>query len=108
MLVYLCVYAHTHTHCRVFGCEPRGRDETPGWPEESRWTKSRHTRTRICVQSIHLYVYARWQDAILDLLLFFLNMSFLPKKKSKRCERKTTDNRKSEIDLSAWVLNQGH
>jgi len=66
----VCVYTHTHTHCTygVFGCEPRarGRDETPGGPEESRWTKSRHTCTRICVQSTHLYVYARSRDAILD------------------------------------------
>ena len=36
-----CVYTHTHTHtAQVLGCEPRSRDETPGWPEESRWTKS--------------------------------------------------------------------
>ena len=42
--VYMCVYTHTHTPCTdgVLGCEPRGRDETPGVPEESRWTKSRH------------------------------------------------------------------
>ena len=36
-----CVYTHTHTHtAQVLGCEPRSRDETPGGPEESRWTKS--------------------------------------------------------------------
>ena len=34
-----CVYTHTHT-AQVLGCEPRSRDETPGGPEESRWTKS--------------------------------------------------------------------
>ena len=30
--MYVCVYAHTHTHCTdgVLGCEPRGREETPG------------------------------------------------------------------------------
>jgi len=40
--VSVCVYAHTHTHCTdgVVKCEPRSRDETPGGPEESRWTKS--------------------------------------------------------------------
>ena len=39
--VFECVYAHTHTHtAQVLGCEPRNRDETPGGPEESRWTKS--------------------------------------------------------------------
>jgi len=31
------VYAHT---AQVLGCEPRSRDETPGGPKESRWTKS--------------------------------------------------------------------
>jgi len=66
--VYVCVYAHTHTHCTdgVLGCEHRSREETPGGPEESRRTKSRHTYIRICVQSTHVYVYARRRDEILD------------------------------------------
>ena len=57
MCACVCVYAHTHSHCTdgVLGCEPRSRDETPGGPEESRWTKSRHTYIRICVQSTHVY-----------------------------------------------------
>jgi len=57
--VYVCVYAHTHTHCTygVLGCESRGRDETPGGPEESRWTESRH----ICIRICDVYVYARTQ-----------------------------------------------
>jgi len=66
----MCVYAHTHAHCtdRVLGCEHRSRDETPGGPEESRlgWNESRHTHIRICVQSTHVYVYARRRDEILD------------------------------------------
>jgi len=37
----MCVHTPTHTHTAhddgVIGCEPRGRDETPGGPEESRW-----------------------------------------------------------------------
>jgi len=39
MWVYVYVYAHTHAHCTygVLSCEPRGQDETPGGPEESRW-----------------------------------------------------------------------
>ena len=56
--VYVCVsvYTHTHTHtAQVLRYEPRSRDETPGGPEESRWTKSRHTYIRICVQSTHVY-----------------------------------------------------
>ena len=34
----MCVYVHTHIHTTdgVLGCEPRGRDETPGGPGESR------------------------------------------------------------------------
>ena len=64
----VCVYAHTHTHCTdgVLGCERRSRDERPAGPEESRWTKSRHIYIRICLQSAHVYVYAKKQDEILD------------------------------------------
>ena len=52
MWACVCEYAHTHARCTdgVFGCEPRGRDEIPGRPEESRWTKSRHICIRICVR----------------------------------------------------------
>jgi len=68
MWVYVCVYAHTHTPCTdgVLGCEPRGRDEIPGGPKESRWTKSRHIYIRICVQRTHVYVNAMRRDEILD------------------------------------------
>ena len=54
---HVCVNTHTHTHAAQTGysggCEPRGRDEIPGGPEESRWTKSRHICIRICVQGRH-------------------------------------------------------
>jgi len=64
----VCVYAHTHTHCTdgVLGCEPRSRDETPGGPAESKWTKFRHSYIRIYVQSTLVYVYANRRDEILD------------------------------------------
>ena len=66
--VCVCIRTHTHTHCTdgVRGCEPRSRDETFGGPKESRWTKSRHTFIRICVQSTHVYIYAKRRHAILD------------------------------------------
>jgi len=36
-----CMNTRTHTHtAQVLGCEPRSRDDTPGGPDESRWTKS--------------------------------------------------------------------
>jgi len=68
MCVCVCVYANTHTHCTdgVLECEPRSRDETPGGPEESRWTKYWHTYIRICVQNTHVYIYAKMRDEILD------------------------------------------
>ena len=47
---------------------------------ESRWTKSWYTYIRICVQSTHVYIYAKRRDEILDYLLFSFNMSFLLKK----------------------------
>ena len=65
-----CVHTHTHAHCTywVLGCEPKGRDETPRGPEESRCTKSRHMCFCKCVQTgiTHLCVYACWRDEILD------------------------------------------
>ena len=64
MRVY-CVYAHTHTG-GILGCEPRGRDEKPGKPEESRWTKSCYTYIRICVQSTLVYICAERRDETLD------------------------------------------
>jgi len=71
------VYTNTYTHYidGVFGCEPRSRDGTPGGPEESKLTKSRHTYIRICVQSTHVYIFAKRWDEILDYLLFSFNMS---------------------------------
>ena len=57
MRVYVCVYAHTHTRCTygVLGCEPRSRDETPGGPKESGWTKSRHTT--VYLYKVHMCMY---------------------------------------------------
>jgi len=46
------------THCTLdTQCELRGRDATPGGPEQSRWTKSRHLCICICVQSTHVCIY---------------------------------------------------
>jgi len=91
--MFASVYAHTCTYCTdgVLGCEPRGRDETPGGPKESRWTKSLHTYVHICVQSVHVYVYTRRRDEILVYYVtaFFLNIFFLSKRNSKRCKSKT-------------------
>jgi len=59
MWVYVCVYAHTHTHCtdRVLGCELRSRDETPGELEESKSTKAQYTcRPYRCTKYICLYI----------------------------------------------------
>ena len=66
--VCVCIRTHTHTHCThgVLSCGPRSRDEAPGGPEESRWTKSRHICIRVCVQSTQVYVYARRRGEILD------------------------------------------
>ena len=66
--MYVCIYAHTHAHCTdgVLDCEARSWDETPGGLEEFRWTKSRRTYIRICVQSTHVYIYIKRQDEILD------------------------------------------
>ena len=65
--VCVCIRARTHTlHRWGTRCEPRSRDETPGGPEESRWTECWHIYICICVQSTHLYVYVKRRDEILD------------------------------------------
>jgi len=56
MWVYVCVYEHTHYTYGVLGCEPRGRDKTPGGPEESRWTQSRHMCI-VYVVKVHMCMY---------------------------------------------------
>jgi len=81
MWVYVCVYAHTHTHCvdEVLGCEYRSRNETPGGLEESTWTKPRHISICICAQ-INMCMFIleggmrSWPDC------FFFNIYLLPKK----------------------------
>ena len=64
----MCVYTHTHTHAArgVLRGEPRGRDETLGEPEESRWTKNQDKYIRICERSTHVYINAGRLDEILD------------------------------------------
>jgi len=57
--MYDCTYG-------VLGCKPRGWDETPGGPEKSRWTKSRHICIRIHVQTSQVDVYAMRRDEMFD------------------------------------------
>ena len=85
MWVCVGVYAHTHTHYTygVLSCEPWGRDETPGGPDESRWTKSQHLCICICAQSTHVYIYAKRRDEILDELLFSIIFFVFRKRKAK-------------------------
>jgi len=82
MCVCVCVYAQTHTRCTdgVLGCEPSSRDETPGGPEESSWTKFRHTHIRKCVQSTPVYIYAKRRDEIWT-NCFFLSKCFFFREK---------------------------
>jgi len=56
MRVYVCVYARTPTHCRLLGREPRGRDETSGWTNESRWIQSWRMCIGIC-DKLHMCMY---------------------------------------------------
>jgi len=105
----MCVYTHTHTQCTdgVLGCEPRGRDETPasGGPKESRWTYiSAYIYLYMCTKDTCVCKWYNHQEAGWDhgLTVFFFNIFFLSKKKSKRCTwTQTIYNLKSKkIDLS--------
>jgi len=94
----MCASTHTRTQtaCGVIRCEPGDRDETPGEPEESRWTESRHICICMCTKHTCAYIYAEQRDEILDKLLLLTNF---PSLKSKRCERNTENSnpRRSEL-----------
>jgi len=72
MCVYLPVHTHTHTARGYLdvspGVETRHLDLGP---KQFRWNKSRYICIRKCVQSTHVYIYARrWDEPrILDWLL---------------------------------------
>jgi len=86
--VYLCVYAHTHTHCTygVLSCEPRGRDETPGGPEESRLT-SVYMYSSMCTKYTCVCIcYETGGD--LGLIAFSINVFFFRKRKAKHVNAK--------------------
>ena len=48
--------------------------------------EKRHIFVRICVHSAHMFTYARG-DEMLNQLIVFFDIFLLPKKKSTRCER---------------------
>jgi len=89
----MCEFAHACTYSTRWvlrvGCELRGRDETLEGPEESKWIQCWHTCICIRVQSTQVYIYDERRDEILDQILFFLNIFFLPKEKSKTRNRDT-------------------
>ena len=115
----MCVYTHTYT-CSAHGvleCESRGWDDSPGEPDESRWTKSRHKCICICVQSTHVCIYICWEAGWdLGLIVFFFNVCFLPKKKGKRYECNTEISNLYGFDLLRpsrvlnyfWSNNRNH
>ena len=91
MWVYVCVYAQTHTNTAQMGYSVVSPGIGMRHLEDPvrRIQMDEYIYIRKCVQSTHVYVYARRRDEILDFLLFSLASFFLSKKnKSKRCERK--------------------
>ena len=97
--VCVCVRTHTHTHCTdwVLGCEPRGRDETPGEPKESRLNLGIYMF--VYVYKVHMFMYLLGGGMRSWTNCFFLEYIF-PSVKEKQKTRKTTDNLKSKKDLS--------
>ena len=99
--VCVCTQTHTHMTCTargLLGCEPRVGTrhlESPKNPDG----QSRHICIRMCVQCTHMCVFAGMRDEILSKFLFFFHISFLPKQKSKRCERNTGDLNQSSMEL---------
>ena len=72
MCVSVCVNAHTHTHCTdgVLGCVNAspgvGMRHLEGPKNPDGLNLGIYVYPRICVQSTHVYVYARRRDEILD------------------------------------------
>jgi len=89
--VGVCVCTtHTHTHTAQMGYlkgEPRSRDKTPGGPKNPDGLNLA-IYLFVYVYNVHICMYMlrggmrSWTTA------FFFNTFFLPKKKSKRSERK--------------------
>jgi len=101
LCVYVCISADTliRTACGALGCEPRGRDEARGEPEDSRWTQFWHICIRTCGQSAHvIYVcLAAIKSELTD--FFSSNRNFLPNKNVKRCERNTENSNPTGFEL---------
>jgi len=95
LCVRVCICTHTQTARGVLRCELRGRHETLGELEESRWTKSQDTFfcIHICVRSTHVYMYAGRRDQILE--IYFFQHIFPSEKKSKRCKCRYGDTENS-------------
>jgi len=97
----MCVYTHTNAHTAqigpVLGCEPRGRDETPGEPKESRLNLGIYMF--VYVYKVHMFMYLLGGGMRSWTNCFFLEYIF-PSVKEKQKTRKTTDNLKSKKDLS--------
>ena len=74
--VYVGVCVYVRKHCGT-------HTQTLGRPEECKWTKSRHTCTRVCVQRTHVYIYARRRDKIWTNCSFSLTYCFPRKRKAK-------------------------
>jgi len=70
---YVCVHAHTHTHCTdgVLDCEPKSRDHLESRKNPDRLKRSIHI-DRTCAQSTFVYIYAG-----LRVLMIWANCLFL-------------------------------
>jgi len=56
-MTYICPIKFNNITDEVLVCEPMNRDETPGGPEESGWTKSRHMYLIVYVYKVHMCIY---------------------------------------------------
>jgi len=78
---FMCVYTHTHTHTAQMGYSIVSPGVRMRQLENLRIQMDKISGIRNCIQSTHLYVYARRRDEILDQLLFPVN--FLWERKAK-------------------------
>jgi len=106
--VYVGVHMHTHTHTahEVLNLSSGvGTRHLEGPKNLDGLNFAKHTF--IYVYKVHVCMYVLGGGMKSGLAAFFFNIIFLPKKQSKRCERKTENSNRNRI-WSAYTLNQGH
>ena len=104
--VYVCVYTHTHAHyTRSTWCEPgvgTGNLEGPKNPDGLNLV----IYVIVYLYKVHMFTCMLKGGMGSKRAAFIFDHIFLPKKQSKRCERKKTENSNRNRIRNAQIINQ--